>query len=309
MRGKWAAGLFCAASGAAMVMAALAGARPPAARTANVLPGRIAFERFHGSGHIYVMDEDGSSVTPLTLGRQPAFSHNGKKIAFVRLHGGGQIYVMNDDGTGLRRLTNDDHGNSEPAFSPAGKNVVFVSNRHGPASGLYEMGAEGGIEKHLVHAGSNAGEPSFSPNGKEILFTRTTRLGEREFPRKVEIFVMAADGTHVVQLTHSGDEEHPRFSPDAKTIVFALRTPNGRFDIHTMHADGSGGRTIVSGPQNDTQPVFSADGKMIVFSRVTSLAARIFAVNADATDVRQLSRPPGGAADTFPTTAGGSVGG
>jgi len=305
MRGKWAAGLFVASLAAVMVSAALAGARPPSATTAAGAGGRIAFERYKGTGQIEVMNADGSSLKPLVRGRQPAFSHDGKKIAFVRVHGAGQIYVMNDDGTGLRRLTNDQHANSEPALSSDGKNVVFVSNREGPASGLYEMDADGGsTEKHLAHAGSNAGEPSFSPNGKEILFTRTTHAGRRT----VEIFEMAAGGTHVVQLTHSGDREHPRFSPDSKTIVFAAKTQLNRFDIRTMHADGSGEHTIASGSTNDIDPVFSADGRKIIFSRTTALGAQLFSFDVDGSHLFQLTHPPGGATDTFPTTAGGSVG-
>ena len=60
----------------------------------------------------------------------------------------------------------------------------------------------------------------------------------------------------------------------------------------------------MSGSPNDTDPVFSADGKKIIFSRVTPLAARLFSVDVDGSDVHQLTHPPGGASDTFPTTAG-----
>src|SRR5205085_2232542 len=105
------------------------------------------------------------------------------------------IFTMNADGSDQRRLTIDQHADSEPAFSPDDKKVIFTSNRHGSASGLYEINADGGgLEKHLAHAGSNAGEASFSPNGKEIVFTRSVPVGTGE-RRTAEIFVMAAGGT------------------------------------------------------------------------------------------------------------------
>src|SRR5437016_1101873 len=121
MRGKWVAGMFVVASAAAMLAAALAGARPSSLATAAAPSGRIAFERSQGTrGEIYVMNGDGSDAKSLAHGRQPAFSHDGTEIAFVRVHGSGQIYVMNADGSGQRRLTNDQHGDSEPALSPEG---------------------------------------------------------------------------------------------------------------------------------------------------------------------------------------------
>lgn len=58
---------------------------------------------------------------------------------------------------------------------------------------------------------------------------------------------------------------NPAFSPDGKLIAFV----KGGGDLMVMRADGSGERTVFSGPERDSlgHPCFSADGRRIFFSR------------------------------------------
>ena len=54
------------------------------------------------------------------------WSPDGTKIAFVSgREGSGHVYVMNADGTGTRRLTNSTMDDSHPTWSPDGKRIVF----------------------------------------------------------------------------------------------------------------------------------------------------------------------------------------
>ena len=48
---------------------------------------------------------------------------------------------MNADGTGLLRLTRDPAEDTQPAWSPDGKKIVFSSNRGGKF-GIYELAVE-----------------------------------------------------------------------------------------------------------------------------------------------------------------------
>ncbi len=104
-----------------------------------------------GQLEIYVMNADGSGRRPVTSNGasnfSPFFHPDGKRIIFssnVETRGEGgrpsfHLYLIGDDGTGLERLTFDGHFNSFPMFSPDGKKLVWVSDRHAKEPGEFNV--------------------------------------------------------------------------------------------------------------------------------------------------------------------------
>jgi Tol biopolymer transport system component len=83
----------------------------------------------------------------------------------------------------------------------------------------------------LTHV--DTGEPFPSPDGKKILF-------ESLIAGHYELFTMNADGSGVVQLTHTGtNHDTPSWSPDGRKIAF-VSDRTGHEVISVMNADGSG---------------------------------------------------------------------
>ena len=83
-------------------------------------------------GDIYVRNDDGTNRRRLTKNtlsedRHPNWSPDGTQIAFIRrmdkerFHTSGELFIMNANGKHLRRLTNDDVGDTYPSWSPDGK--------------------------------------------------------------------------------------------------------------------------------------------------------------------------------------------
>ncbi|MCB9565875.1 MAG: PD40 domain-containing protein [Myxococcales bacterium] len=69
----------------------------------------------------------------------------------------------------LDRLTDDEEGNFEPAVSPDGQRIAFVSSRDGNAE-LYVMAADGKEPRRLSDDPANESAPRWSPDGRHLAF-------------------------------------------------------------------------------------------------------------------------------------------
>ena len=60
-----------------------------------------------------------------------------------------EIYVVNANGSGQRNLTRNPAYDGDPAWSPDGRKLGFVSNRDG-SYGVYVMNADGSGQRRLA---------------------------------------------------------------------------------------------------------------------------------------------------------------
>lgn len=142
--------------------------------------------------------------------------------------------------------------------------------------------------------------PSLSYDGKRIAFARGS-WDARHVWNGTEIWVMNADGTQQKQLTTLGVASfQPTWSPDGKKIAFTSSPmrpdPLGaeNWEIFTMNADGSELRNVTNHHDYDMQPLFTRDGKQIIF--VTTRAKpkadipwALWIMNADGANPRPLT--------------------
>ena len=109
--------------------------------------------------------------------------------------------------------------------------------------------------------------PSLSPDGSALLF-HSNRSGRQA------IWIAKGDGSKPRLLFNrpeiGSDPGTPVWSPDGKTIVFAMRpadsTDDNESEIYTVAADGSGLRRLTKAAGDDSHPHWSADGKRIFFN-------------------------------------------
>ncbi len=156
---------------------------------------------------IHVCERQCRNPRRLTTGRgidtNPVWSPNGQQIAFTSDRSGSpHLYVMDLDGKNVRRVSFEGSYNDGAAWRFDGTHLAYASRRKGTfqivVTNLVTLDTS-----VLTGGGDNNEHPTFSPDGRRVAFTR--KQG-----RATQIFVMDADGSALMQLTHEGSS----FAPD-----------------------------------------------------------------------------------------------
>jgi dipeptidyl aminopeptidase/acylaminoacyl peptidase len=154
---------------------------------------------------------------------------------------------------------------------------------------LFVVGLDG-AGFHRITERVGIGQPTWSPDGSRIAFVGGPRRGGGD------VFVVDADGSNVLRLTETMQEEgSPAWSPDGKRIVFVRDA-----DVWVMNADGTDPiRLVESGEGYARWPAWSPDGRQIAFVRPfdhgivdtcpTNTGTGVFVMDADGSDVRRLT--------------------
>ncbi len=169
-------------------------------------------------------------------------------IATLSKGGDSELYLFTADGKIVRRLTYSRGIDTSASFSPNSKEFVFVSDRGGNPQ-LYIMDIEGTNLRKITHSGYND-SPCWSPPGGAIAFTK--RNGSL-----FDIYVIDVSTNKEYQLTkNSGSNENPSFSTDGRHIIFSSNR-RGRYELFSMHSDGTEQKPISSIAKESTNPVWS----------------------------------------------------
>lgn len=255
-----------------------------------------------GSGfkEVYVMDWDGENAERLThhnsVCLSPAFSPDGSKVAYTVFVQRAKTKTRNADlflvdlkSQKSQQVSYKDGLNSGAAFSPDGKNLFLTLSQSGN-SDIFKKSLETGAEIQITHGprGAMNVEPAISPDGKKIAFS-SDRAGN------TMIYVMDIDGSNPKRLTFAGKfNASPSWSPDGKRIAFAGWNTD-HFDIYTVTADGAEMTQITSAKKADGKwaqnedPVFSADGRLILYTSNRTGSHQIFVSNIQGTEEHRIT--------------------
>lgn len=198
------------------------------------------------------------------------------------------IYVAEIDGSNPKRITDNPEYDAEPIVSSDGRKIVFGSKRYGDFD-VYVMDADGSNVQRLTDRRGYDGGPWFSPDGKSIVWrawypvTREEEALWREcmennyiVPVPLDLWVMDADGSNKrLILSNKATNFGPSWHPDGKRIVFSSNMDDwkedaGRFghnfELYLINADGTGLERLTYNTVFDGFPMFSPDGKKLVFA-------------------------------------------
>ncbi|MDH4241178.1 MAG: S9 family peptidase [Phycisphaerae bacterium] len=89
----------------------------------------------------------------------------------------------------------------------------------------------------------------------------------------------------------------PQISPDGGWIVFVLRKTDleanrGRTDLWLIGVDGNGLRRLTSHPENDFNPRWAPDGRLIWFISTRSESSQVWRIRVDGGEAEQVTNGP-----------------
>jgi len=185
-----------------------------------------------------------------------------------------ELFEATFSGEIVSRLTNQKGYDAECAYSPDGKQIVFCSDRDGDPD-LYIINVDGSNLRQLTKEPGYDGGPFFSPDGEWIVYR-----SDRKRKEYLQIHAIRVDGSGDVALTDTeGVNWAPFWHPTEPYIIWTgadhsdpTKRPNYdlwllRYQIADGHLQAQGEvRRVTSHAKADVLPVFSPDGKQLMWT-------------------------------------------
>jgi Tol biopolymer transport system component len=220
--------------------------------------------------HLWLLDTQGSRVHPVTIGvvneSAPAVSPDGDKVAFNSEQADYDLAEISLDGSPLKTLLATSRNEMDPAWSTAGDQYAFVTDRAGNQQ-IWLRSRQGGqhlwTERPLVTQKDFEGgqtylltAPAFSPDGQQLAYSH--------YGTHSSIWISRLDGSQPIKLV-AGDgglyEDAPTWSPDGNWIAY-VGVSATRFTLAKVQKGGQP-NVIKDEVTPSTRPQWSPDGLWI----------------------------------------------
>lgn len=219
--------------------------------------------------------------------------------------------TKNEEGIELpvTKLPNMKSG-AEFYFSPDSKSMIGNAKYDGDESHkIYTINIDGTNLKKINGDGETACSYYF-PDGKKLIWTSTHDLlnlpkGEwsdpLDYPTGAELYTSDLDGGNIVRLTNNKYyDAEVSVSPDGKKILFT-RSIDGKCDLWIMNVDGTNEHQITFTDEwQEGGSFFLKDSKTIIYRAwerksegKRGMPMTIFTINADGTDLKQITHDDG----------------
>ena len=215
-------------------------------------------------------EEPAATVGPIPIGGGPG------TIAFASDRSGNfQIWTIDVDGNSLTQITTKQDGACQPAWSPDGMQLVFISPCKGDQeryenTAMYVIDIDSTGERQLTDGFGGDYDPSWAPN--ELIVFASDRTNQ------TSIYTIDPEvGGDPTPLTQNSWNYRPDWSPNGKQIAFVSTRLSPIQKIFTMphlgEIDPGGERAKEFSRGSEfayDQPRYSPDGDFLMYKKSVS---------------------------------------
>jgi dipeptidyl aminopeptidase/acylaminoacyl peptidase len=219
-------------------------------------------------------DKDTKKARPYRRITSMKYKLNGEGFVYDRRR---HIFVVEVASGDCRQITDGDYEDSQPCWSPDGREIAFVSARHpehdyDSLSDVFVVPATGGEVRRVTTADAICRSPSWSPDGQTIAFLRAP-----EWPANATLWLADAAGGALRAVDASFDRDTgagalpgavavPHWRPDGSIV--SLAADRGRAGL-IVAKEGAPTRWIAPADRLCGWYSVSADGSWAVVSSST----------------------------------------
>ena len=207
-----------------------------------------------------------------------SWTPDGKVVYTSQIAGEQNLWIMDPNGGPSRQLTAHAGFSEQPAVSPDGRYIVFLSNRNDQEH-LWRIDIDGKHPMQLTR-GTGDRQPTFTQDGRSVIFSGS---------HPSNLFTVGIDGGEPVRLTERGVFD-PNVSPDGKLIGCGYRpAPADKNRFAVVGLEGGQPKMISDWPALFGRLRWTPDGGAIAYAARQAGVGNIWAQPIDGSAPRQLT--------------------
>lgn len=179
--------------------------------------------------------ENAQQLTNVRVGTvsSPSFAPDGQRIVYASdQDGDSEIYIYNIASGIITAITeNTNVTDTDPDWSPDGNSIVYSSTQSSVAAALFIYDTRDQSITRLNQASGNSLRATWSNDGEQIAYVNDNQTSN--------VQIVSADGTRIISLTTSAQEEiSPSFSSDDDYVAYLI----GQVDQYEIEIIALAGR-------------------------------------------------------------------